>query len=26
MHGPSFIGEGGAALGALAEYYEKRLD
>ncbi len=25
MHGPSFIGDGGAALTALADYYEKRL-
>ncbi|MEI6204493.1 MAG: hypothetical protein WCP68_21295 [Enhydrobacter sp.] len=25
MHGPSFIGDGGTALTALADYYEKRL-
>ena len=25
MHGPSFIGDGSAALAALAGYYEKRL-
>jgi flavorubredoxin len=26
MHGPTFIGDGGAALAALADYYDKRRD
>jgi hypothetical protein len=26
MHGPSFIGDGSAALTSLADYYEKRLN